>query len=189
MLDDLAAQQSETRIPPVEVAALPPDLCAVLDEQRAIWGAPLHPYLYYARNGAYFRAAHAMWVLQEGTMRTPAALRALINRRVAAWNRCDYCQDAHAAKAARFGVANEKIEALADFAASPLFSDAERVALEYADAITDTAADVDDALFGRLKTHYDDDAIAELTMVIAWQNASSRFNHALRIPSQGFWKR
>jgi hypothetical protein len=26
-------------------------------------------------------------------------------------------------------------------------------------------------------------------MIIAWQNASSRFNRALRIPSQNFWKR
>jgi len=36
--------------------------------------------------------------------------------------------------------------------------------------------------------HYDDDTIAELTMIIAWQNASSRFNHAFCIPSQEFWK-
>jgi alkylhydroperoxidase family enzyme len=35
----------------------------------------------------------------------------------------------------------------------------------------------------------DDDTIAELTMIIAWENASSRFNRAFRIPSQGFWKR
>ena len=37
-------------------------------------------------------------------------------------------------------------------------------------------------------THYDDDTIAEITMIIAWENASSRFNRAFRIPSQGFWK-
>jgi hypothetical protein len=35
---------------------------------------------------------------------------------------------------------------------------------------------------------YDDDTIAELTMIIAWENASSHFNRAFRIPSQGFWK-
>src|SRR4029077_14973830 len=63
------------------------------------------------------------------------------------------------------------------------------VALEYADAITDTHCDVDDQLFARLQQHYDDDTIAELTMIIAWENASSRFNRAFRIPSQGFWKR
>jgi alkylhydroperoxidase family enzyme len=47
----------------------------------------------------------------------------------------------------------------------------------------------DDELFARLQQHYDDDTIAELTMIIAWENASSRFNRAFRIPSQGFWKR
>jgi len=88
----------------------------------------------------------------------------------------------------RLGVSTEKIEALHDYATSPLFSEAEKVALEYADAITVTRRDVDDALFARLQRHYDEDAIAELTMIIAWQNASSRFNRAFRIPSQGFWK-
>jgi hypothetical protein len=53
----------------------------------------------------------------------------------------------------------------------------------------DTRRDVDDELFARVQRHYDDDTIAELTMVIAWENASSRFNRAFRIPSQGFWKR
>jgi alkylhydroperoxidase family enzyme len=89
----------------------------------------------------------------------------------------------------RQGVPTEKIDALPDHAASPLFTDAEKVALEYADAMTDTNRDVDDALFARLRQHYDDDTIAELTMIIAWENSSSRFNRAFRIPAQGFWKR
>ena len=89
----------------------------------------------------------------------------------------------------RLGVPTEKILALADHATSPLFTEAEKVALEYADAMTDTGRDVEDELFRRLKRHYDDDTIAELTMIIAWENASSRFNRAFRIPSQGLWKR
>jgi alkylhydroperoxidase family enzyme len=89
----------------------------------------------------------------------------------------------------RLGVPTEKIEALNDYLKSPLFAEAEKVALEYADAMTDTRRDVDDELFARLQRHYDDDTIAELTMTIAWENASSRFNRAFRIPSQGFWKR
>jgi len=88
----------------------------------------------------------------------------------------------------RNGVSSEKILALSEYAKSPLYSDAERVALEYADVMTDTNRDVDDALFARLQEHYDDDTIAELTMIIAWENSSSRFNRAFRIPSQGFWK-
>jgi alkylhydroperoxidase family enzyme len=97
--------------------------------------------------------------------------------------------DANAAVSSRLGVPREKIEALDDYANSRLFSDAEKVALEYADAITDTRRDVDDELFGRLQKSYDDDTIAEMTMIIAWENASSSFNRAFRIPSQGFWKR
>ena len=63
------------------------------------------------------------------------------------------------------------------------------MALEYADAITLSDRDVDDDLFARLREHYADDAIVELTEVVAWENASSKFNRALRIPSQGLWKR
>src|SRR6516165_9809997 len=97
--------------------------------------------------------------------------------------------DSNAAVGSRFGVPTEKIDSLNDYANSPLFAEAEKVALEYADAISDTGRDVDDELFARLQQHYDEDTIAELTMTIAWENASSRFNRAFRIPSQGFWKR
>ena len=49
----------------------------------------------------------------------------------------------------KLGTSTEKIDALYDYAKSPLFSDAEKVALEYADAMTDTHSDVDDELFAR----------------------------------------
>ena len=87
------------------------------------------------------------------------------------------------------GVTDEKILALSNYATSPLYSDAERVALEYADAMTLSDREVNDALLARLRRFYDDDALVELTAVIAWENASSKFNRALRIPSQGLWKR
>ena len=48
--------------------------------------------------------------------------------------------------------------------------------------------DVSDDLFTRLRGFYDDDAIVELTAVIAWENASSKFNRALRIEAQGLWQ-
>jgi alkylhydroperoxidase family enzyme len=89
----------------------------------------------------------------------------------------------------RLGVSDEKILALGDYAISPLYTEAERVALEYADAITLSDRDVGDDLFARIRRFYDDDALVELTEVIAWENASSKFNRALRIPSQGLWKR
>jgi alkylhydroperoxidase family enzyme len=87
------------------------------------------------------------------------------------------------------GVSDEKILALPEYATSPLYDAAERVALEYADAMTITGRDVSDELFARLRAYYGDDAIVELTAVIAWENSSSKFNRALRVPSQGLWKR
>ncbi len=89
----------------------------------------------------------------------------------------------------RLGVSDEKILALGDYATSPLYTEAERVALEYADAITLSDRDVSDDLFARVRRFYDDDAVVELTEVIAWENASSKFNRALRISSQRLWKR
>ena len=89
----------------------------------------------------------------------------------------------------RLGVSDEKILALGDYATSPLYTEAERVALEYADAITLSDRDVGNDLFARVRCFYDDDAVVELTEVIAWENASSKFNRALRIPSQRLWKR
>ena len=86
----------------------------------------------------------------------------------------------NAAVGSRNGISTEKIRALGDYAKSPLFSDAEKVALEYADTITETHRDVDDELFARLQRHYDDDTIAELTMIIAWENASSAGRSARR---------
>jgi alkylhydroperoxidase family enzyme len=89
----------------------------------------------------------------------------------------------------QLGVTDEKILALAAYATSPLYTEPERVALEYADSMTITGREVSDKLFARLQQFYDDDALIELTEIIAWENASSKFNRALRIPSQGLWKR
>ena len=76
-----------------------------------------------------------------------------------------------------------------NYATSPLWNEVERITLEYADSMTITGRDASDELFARLRQHYDDDAITELTEIIAWENASSKFNRALRIPSQHLWKR
>ncbi|MGH9957551.1 MAG: carboxymuconolactone decarboxylase family protein [Pyrinomonadaceae bacterium] len=87
------------------------------------------------------------------------------------------------------GISDEKIEALSQYATSDHYSQAERVALEYADSMTISGREVSDELFARLRQFFDDDSIVELTATIAWENASSKFNRALRLPSQQLWKR
>lgn len=87
------------------------------------------------------------------------------------------------------GLTDEKLLALNAYATSPLFDEVERTALEYADSMTITGRDVTDELFARLRAIFDEDAIVELSELIAWENASAKFNRALRIPSQGLWRR
>ena len=87
------------------------------------------------------------------------------------------------------GITDEKISALAEYATSELYREEERAALEYADCMTITGREVSDELFARLRQFYNDDALVELTEIIAWENASSKFNRALRVPSQNLWKR
>jgi uncharacterized protein len=85
------------------------------------------------------------------------------------------------------GVPDAKLLALADWEASPLFNEVEKLALEYADRMTITGRDVDDSFFARLQSVFDDDAIVELTATIAWEISSSKFNRALRVESQRLW--
>ncbi len=55
--------------------------------------------------------------------------------------------------------------------------------------MTITDADVTDDIFARVREFFDEDEIVELTMIAAWENSSSKFNRALRVPSQELWKR
>jgi AhpD family alkylhydroperoxidase len=101
-------------------------------------------------------------------------------------NGCRFCIDINSATLLRRGVSPDKIEALDNWRQSQLFSDEERIALEYAEAVTLRSDAMDENLFERLKKNFDDDTIVELTALIAFQNLSSKFNSALGVPPQGF---
>lgn len=85
------------------------------------------------------------------------------------------------------GLTDEKLKALPHYASNPLYNDLERTVLTYADCMTITGREVSDELFSRLRQFFDEDALVELTAIIAWENASSKFNRALRVPSQNLW--
>ena len=84
------------------------------------------------------------------------------------------------------GVSEEKIAQVAQGATSPLFSETERAALAYAEAMTITGRRVDDALFARVRAHFSEAQIVELTAAVALENFRSKFNMALGIEAQGF---
>ncbi len=84
------------------------------------------------------------------------------------------------------GSGEAKLEAATGWRDSALFSDAERVALEYAERMTVTGERVDDALFERLKLHFSEPQLVELTAAVAFENFRSKFNPALGVEAQGF---
>lgn len=63
---------------------------SVLEAQAKYWGAPLLNHLLYARRPTIFRGARAMWSGIDGSGLIAASLRALINRRVASLNGCEF---------------------------------------------------------------------------------------------------
>ena len=79
-----------------------------------------------------------------------------------------------------------KAAELANWRASPHFREAERAALDYAEHMTITGETIDDALFARLRDHFTEAQIVELTAVVALENFRSKFNPALGIAAQGF---
>ena len=107
---------------------------------------------------------------------------------VAAFKVCLYFFDINSATLAKRTGSMEKVEALDHWKNSELFDDKERVVLEYVEAITYSDQQVSDELTQRLQEYFGENAVVELTGLIAFQNLSSKFNSALDVPAQGFCK-
>ena len=84
------------------------------------------------------------------------------------------------------GADEEKVREVPTWRESQHFSDAERVAFEYAEAMTITGQRVSDELFARLRTFYDEAQVVELTAAVALENFRSKFNVPLGVEAQGF---
>ena len=83
-------------------------------------------------------------------------------------------------------MSEEKIRALPDYQGSSLFSETEKLVLQYTDGMTSTPVDVPDELFSQLKQKFSEAQLVELTAAIAWENYRARFDHAFGIESEGF---
>ena len=84
------------------------------------------------------------------------------------------------------GATEEKIRQVPAWRESALFSDLERVALEYAERMTITGEKVTDELHARLRAHLSEAQVVELSAAIALENFRSKLNVPLGIEAQGF---
>jgi alkylhydroperoxidase family enzyme len=78
------------RVANADIGAMEKQITSVLEAQTKTWGAPLLNHLIYARRPTIFRGARAMWTGIDGSGLIAPALRALINRRVAFLNGCEF---------------------------------------------------------------------------------------------------
>lgn len=155
--------------------------------QRRRYGRELEPAKLWARSPRVFIGLSLLYgALDRKSSPIEPALRTLITVLVSQVNWCAFCVDINSATGLKRGLTGAHLAALHDFEASPLFDERIKAALAYTVAVTVTGQRVDENLMARLKKHFDDDAVIELTALIAFQNLSSKFNAALDVAAQGF---
>jgi AhpD family alkylhydroperoxidase len=113
-------------------------------------------------------------------------LKHLARLRAAQLAGCEWCLDFGSYLAQKAGGDPEKLRALATWRDSPLFDERECLVLEYAEGMTRTPVEVSDELFARLREHFDERQLVELTMSVALENLYTRFNWAMGIEGEGF---
>jgi alkylhydroperoxidase family enzyme len=100
---------------------------------------------------------------------------------------CEFCIDFGSQVMRRWDVmSDDELLALPNHRTSELFSDVEKLVLDYAVALSRTPAEVPDELFDQLRAHFDEEQLVELTHAIALGNFRGRFNAGLGIGAAGF---
>jgi alkylhydroperoxidase family enzyme len=98
---------------------------------------------------------------------------------------CEYCVDLGSQICRNSGFSDEELLALPHYRQSELFTEHEKLALDYTVAVMRTPVEVTDELFARMKEHFSDEQLVEITALLTVVNLD-RFNAAFGIGSAGF---
>jgi AhpD family alkylhydroperoxidase len=113
----------------------------------------------------------------------PPKTIALVHLRASQINGCSVCVDMHARMLKHLGETDERLFAVAAWRDAPYYTDAERAALELAEAVTrlsDRADPVPDEIWNAASEHYDERKLAALIMAVALVNVWNRLNVSTR---------
>lgn len=103
----------------------------------------------------------------------------LIKLRASQINGCSYCVDMHSREARQDGETEQRLYLVAAWRESPLFSDRERAAFAWTEAVTQIShGGVSDALFAEARSQFTDDELVKLTMAVAAINTWNRLSVA-----------
>jgi AhpD family alkylhydroperoxidase len=170
------------RLAPIEK---PPSLLGKLLDAavRRMLGRSITPaQVVYNRVPAAWRISLAFQLFERYGSKLPGELRLLATTRVAQLNGCAFCQDIQRAYAIRTQLGTRKLDALAEWRASDVFTSRERAALAFVEEAT-LAKKVSDTTFAELQRHFDEREIAELTLLNAIENFYNLMNLSLGIDS------
>ncbi|MGO4813585.1 carboxymuconolactone decarboxylase family protein [Cupriavidus sp. 2MCAB6] len=105
----------------------------------------------------------------------------LVRLRVSQVNGCPYCIDLHSARARKDGEMAARIDMLEVWRETPLYTDRERAALAWAEAVTDIAGThVPDAVWEAVRPYFSEREIVDLTLLVTAVNSLNRFGIAFR---------
>jgi len=108
-------------------------------------------------------------------------LKKLVRLRASQINGCAFCLDMHVTDATKAGESSRRLATVAAWRETPFFSDRERAALAWTEALTLVAHDhVPDAAWEAVRPHFSDAELMELTAVITSINSWNRFAIAFR---------
>ena len=156
-----------------------------LANQRRRYGRELEPAKLWGRSPKVF-AGLSLFYGALGRKSSPIepALRTLATVLVSRIYWCAFCVDINSATGLKRGLTEAHLAALDEFEVSPLFDERTKAALAYTAAVTKN--EMEARLMARLKSHFNNDDIIELTALLAFQHLSSNFNSALDVAAQGF---
>ena len=118
--------------------------------------------------------------LEESSVERP--LRLLVQMRASQINGCAYCLDMHSKDLRAIGEAEQRIYSLDAWRECPYYSERERAALEWTEAVTLVAdGHVPDRVYESVRPFFEERELAELTLAIATINAWNRLSIAARI--------
>jgi AhpD family alkylhydroperoxidase len=146
----------------------------------------LEPLRVYAHLPGVLRGYAKLEQATAATHRLDRRYQALAELTAATATRCPYCVDLGSEVARRWGVSDEQLLALPQYQTSPLFSEVDRLVLAYAEGMSATPVNAPAELVERLREHFTDAQIVELTHLVALENLRGRFNLALGIEPAGF---
>ncbi|WP_242394271.1 carboxymuconolactone decarboxylase family protein [Anaeromyxobacter oryzisoli] len=146
----------------------------------------IEPLEMYAHVPALLRGYGRLEQATAKLHRLDERLKVLAELKAATLTQCEYCIDMGSQIARRSGLSDEQLLVLSSHRESALFTEVEKLVLDYAVGMSRTPVEVPDALFAELRKHLDDAQLVELTHVIALENMRGRFALALGIGAAGF---